>query len=79
MSIQSAKFENGSVFLSRSKLHGFRIAKMSYFAFPNACFDDQVDSTSQASASNPAAFDANAFADVMARLAYGQLFRGRVV
>jgi phage terminase large subunit-like protein len=78
MSIQSAKFENGSVFLPK-QAPWLQDYEDELFALPNVRFDDQVDSTSQALASNHAAFDASAFADVMARLAYGQPFRGRVV
>jgi predicted phage terminase large subunit-like protein len=82
MKIQSAKFELGLVFFPRraSWLHDYQ---SELFAFPNVRFDDQVDSTSQALASDHSAFDFNAFADGMGRLysglVLGQLFRGRVV
>ena len=78
MSIQSAKFENGLVFLPK-QAPWLQDYEAELFAFPNVRFDDQVDSTSQALASDHSAFDANKFADVMARLAYGQLFIGRRV
>jgi hypothetical protein len=53
------------------------------FAFPNARFDDQVDSTAQALASDQSTFDLKALADGMEKLCSGlvfqQLFRGRIV
>jgi predicted phage terminase large subunit-like protein len=82
MSIQSSKFEEGLVFFPEQApwLDDY---EAEVFAFPHVRFDDQVDSTSQALALDHSAFDVNAFADGMARLssglAFGQLFRGRVV
>jgi len=82
MSIQSAKFENGSVFIPKQApwLHDY---EAELFAFPNVRFDDQVDSTSQALASDHSSFDIYALADGMGRLypelAFQQLFRGRIV
>jgi predicted phage terminase large subunit-like protein len=82
MSIQSAKFESRQVFLP-TQAPWLAEYEAEIFAFPNARYDDQVDSTSQALASDHSAFDVNAFADGMSRLssglAFGQLFRGRVV
>ena len=78
MSIQSAKFESGQIFFPTQApwLANF---EAEIFAFPNARYDDQVDSTSQALDSDHSAFDVNAFADGMGRFAFGSLFRGRVV
>jgi hypothetical protein len=82
MKIQSAKFESGSVFLPKQApwLHDY---EAELFAFPNVRFDDQVDSTFQALASDHSAFGVNRICRRMARLysglALGQLFRGRVV
>lgn len=82
MKIQSAKFEGGLVFFPKhaSWLHEYEAELL---AFPNARFDDQVDSTSQALASNHSAFDLGALADGMARLnsglAFNKYFAGRVV
>jgi phage terminase large subunit-like protein len=82
MKLQSAKFESGAVFFPR---HAPWLADYTaeLFASPNARFDDQVDSTSQALASDHSTFDLKALADGMERLSSGlafqQCFRGRVV
>jgi predicted phage terminase large subunit-like protein len=82
MSIQSSNFEAGLVFFPEQApwLHDY---EAEVFAFPNVRFDDQVDSTAQALASDHSAFDVNAYADGMSRLSsglvFGQLFIGRVV
>jgi predicted phage terminase large subunit-like protein len=82
MSIQSAKFESGLVFLpyQAAWLHDY---EAELFAFPNVRFDDQVDSSSQALASNHPTYDLKTLADGMERLSSGlafqQCFRGRVV
>ena len=82
MSIQSAKFESGLVFLpyQAAWLHDY---EAELFAFPNVRFDDQVDSTCQALASNHPTFDLKVLAHGTGKLysALGsqQYFRGRVV
>jgi len=82
MSIQSAKFESGSVFLpyQAARLHDY---EAELFAFPNVRFDDQVDSSSQALASNHSTFDletyVNGIGKLYSELAFQQYFRGRVV
>jgi phage terminase large subunit-like protein len=47
MAIQSAKFENGQVFLPK-EAPWLRDLEDELFAFPNGRHDDQVDSISQA-------------------------------
>jgi len=60
--IQSAKFEAGSVFFPK-QAPWLSDYETEIFAFPNVRFDDQVDSTSQALASERSDFDLEALAD----------------
>jgi predicted phage terminase large subunit-like protein len=82
MQIQSAKFEAGLVFFPKQApwLADF---EAEIFAFPNVRFDDQVDSTSQALASDHSTYDLEAMADgwenFVSGLAFQQLFSGRIV
>jgi len=82
ISIQSAKFEAGLVFFPKQAtwLADF---EAELFAFPNVRYDDQVDSTAQALASDHSTYDLGVIADGMGRLssalAFQQLFSGRVV
>ena len=80
MSIQSAIFEGLGVLAIPSR-PASREAEL--FAFPNVRFDDQVDSSSQALASNHSTFDletyVNGIGKLYSELAFQQYFRGRVV
>jgi predicted phage terminase large subunit-like protein len=73
MSIQSAKFESRQVFLP-TQAPWLAEYEAEIFAFPNARYDDQVDSTSQALASDHSTFDLNAFFEGMERLYSGLAF-----
>jgi predicted phage terminase large subunit-like protein len=83
MSIQSRKFEDGTVLLPKQApwLAEF---EAELFAFPHTRHDDQVDSISQALAYDPATYyDAGIIAAGMEKmyfdLAIQQYFRGRIV
>lgn len=82
MKIQSIKFESRRVFVP---VHAPWLAEYTaeLFAFPNVRFDDQVDSTAQALASDHPTYNLDAIADGYERfysaLAFQQLFSGRVV
>jgi predicted phage terminase large subunit-like protein len=82
MAVQAAKFESNLVYLPEQApwLHDY---EAELFGFPHVNFDDQVDSTSQALASNPSDFDLDLLLDGMARLnsglAFQRLFSGRIV
>jgi predicted phage terminase large subunit-like protein len=73
MSIQSAKFEADLVFFPKQApwLADF---EAELFAFPNVRFDDQVDSTAQALATDHAAYNAQAQAEGWARFTAGLAF-----
>src|SRR4030095_9724680 len=70
MQIQSAKFQAGLILLPR-QAPWLAEYQAELFAFPNAPFDDQVDSTSQALAVDHSSYDLKVLADGMARLTSG--------
>jgi predicted phage terminase large subunit-like protein len=82
MKIQSAKFEGGLVFLPT---HAPWLAdyEAELFAFPNARYNGQVDSTAQALACDHSGYDFKVIADGMEKfvsgLVFQQYFRGRIV
>jgi len=68
MSIQSAKFESGLVFLPR-EVPWLADYQAELFTFPHVHFDDQVDSTTQALASSDhSSYDPKAIGDGLAKL-----------
>ena len=73
MQIQSAKFEAGLVFFPK-QAPWLSDYQAELFAFPNARFDDQVDSTSQALAADHSDYNFKVLADGMARLTAGLAF-----
>jgi phage terminase large subunit-like protein len=74
--------EGGSVFLPT---HAPRLAdyEAELFAFPNAHYNDQVDSTAQALACDHSSYDLNVLADGMEKFTSALLFQpyfgGRIV
>jgi predicted phage terminase large subunit-like protein len=73
MQVQSAKFEAGLVFFPK-QAPWLSDYQAELFAFPNARFDDQVDSTSQALAAEHSGYNHKIIADGMARLSAGLTF-----
>ena len=73
MQVQSAKFEAGLVFFPK-QAPWLSDYQTELFAFPNARFDDQVDSTSQALAADHSNYNLEVLADGMARLSAGLAF-----
>jgi hypothetical protein len=83
MSIQSRKFEDGTVLLPK-QAPWLAELEAELFAFPHTRHDDQVDSISQALAYEPATYyDAGIIAAGMEKwylgLAIQQYFRGRIL
>ena len=73
MQIQSAKFEAGLVFFPK-QAPWLSDYQAELFAFPNARFDDQVDSTSQALAADHSDYNFEVLTDGMARFSAGLAF-----
>jgi predicted phage terminase large subunit-like protein len=73
MQVQSAKFEAGLVLFPK-QAPWLSDYQAELFAFPNARFDDQVDSTSQALAADHSDYNLEVLADGMERLSAGLTF-----
>lgn len=74
MQIQSAKFQDGRVYFPKHAPPWLSEYLVEIIGFPNVRFDDQVDSTAQALATDHPAYDPQALADGMARLSAGLAF-----
>jgi predicted phage terminase large subunit-like protein len=77
MSIQSAKFESGLVFFPK-QAPWLAAYEGEIFAFPNVQYDDQVDSTAQALASDHSTYDLNAdgMENLISALVFRKMFGG---
>jgi predicted phage terminase large subunit-like protein len=75
MSIQSAKFVDGLVFLPR-QAYWLAEFEAKLLSFPYAHFDDQVDCTAQALATTDSVYDARAIGEGMERFAAAMVLDG---